>query len=111
MFVSLLHSSEMFALVAPPSFALSVFRIVPKGAEPMTKQTLNDINRQFFGRISNRNDILLTQTELNGVFCIRFAVGAQRTTEQHIQRAFDLLCFEAEQTMLQRDSSVSRFLG
>ena len=114
MFVSLLHSSEMFSLVTPPSFALSVFRIVRNGAEPMRAKTFNHINRQFYGRISDRNDILLTQTQLNDVFCIRFAVGAQRTTETHIQRAFDLLCFEAEQTMLelnQRDPGVAGFMG
>jgi aromatic-L-amino-acid decarboxylase len=50
---------------------------------------------QFYARISARNNILLTRTMLNGVFCIRFAVGVQRTDEEHIRRAFDLLCAEA----------------
>jgi len=53
------------------------------------------LNRIFFRRISARHDLLLTQTELNGVFCIRLAVGAARTEETHIKRAFELLVSEA----------------
>ena len=39
---------------------------------------------------------MLTQTVLNGVFCIRFAIGAERTEVFHINQAFNLLQKEAE---------------
>jgi aromatic-L-amino-acid/L-tryptophan decarboxylase len=61
--------------------------------------SLNNLNRLFYGRISARDDILLTQTVLNGVFCIRLAVGAARTDSIHIQKAYDLLNKEAELTI------------
>ncbi|KIM79842.1 hypothetical protein PILCRDRAFT_10021 [Piloderma croceum F 1598] len=95
-FASMIRSSSQFALVTPPSYALSVFRLEPKGIEQSNVESLNNLNRLFYERISARSDILLTRTELNGIFCIRFAVGAARTDETHIQRAFDLLCTEAE---------------
>ena len=78
---------------------MSVFRLEPPGS---AADALNDLNRLFFRRISARRDIILTQTELNGIFCIRFAVGATRTNETHIQKAYDLLCVEAEQAMATR---------
>jgi aromatic-L-amino-acid decarboxylase len=98
-FASMIRSSTQFSLVTPPSYALSVFRLDPKGNQPLDTESLNELNRLFYGRISARNDVLLTQTELNGIFCIRFAVGSARTEESHIRRAFDLLCAEAELTI------------
>ena len=50
----------------------------------------------FYGRISARSDIALTQTDLNGIFCIRMAVGTERTSEDHIRRAYNILCQEAK---------------
>lgn len=41
---------------------------------------------------------MLTQTELDDVFCIRFVVGAQRTTDAHVRRAFDVISAEADRT-------------
>jgi len=38
---------------------------------------------------------MLTQTSLNGIFCVRFAVGATRTNEIHIQEAFNIIIKEA----------------
>lgn len=79
-------------LVTRPSLALSVFRLNPGiGATANTLTDLNDLNRVFYDRISARHDILLTQTILNGITCLRFAVGAYRTEERHIDQAFNLL--------------------
>lgn len=46
--------------------------------------------------MSARNDIFLTQTILNGAFCIRFSIGAELTTEDDICRAVDTLIEEAK---------------
>jgi len=98
-FVSLIESSSEFSLVTPPSFALSVFRLTPHAALPnveLTDHLLNDLNRSFYARISARPDILLTQTMLNGTFCVRFAVGAARTRKEHIDKAWALIQEEAD---------------
>ena len=39
--------------------------------------------------------MILTQTTLNGIFCIRFAVGAARTEISHIEGAFKNIQEEA----------------
>ncbi|KZT64413.1 hypothetical protein DAEQUDRAFT_732637 [Daedalea quercina L-15889] len=99
-FVSLIKTSPTFALVTKPSFALSVFRIV---ADPVAlslgvslgSDALNDLNRTFYAHVSARGEILLTQTQLNGTFCVRFAVGAERTRKEHIDKAWTLIQEEA----------------
>ena len=90
--MDLVQKSDILELVTEPSLALSVFRLNPYiGAARYSLTDLNDLNRVFYDRISARHDILLTQTVLNGVACIRFAVGVLRTEERHIDKAFKLL--------------------
>lgn len=89
-------------MVTPPTLALTVFRLEPstpldklEGAAGDRLEKLNSLNKYFFELISSRTEIYLTQTILNGVHCIRFAVGAERTTDKHVNGAFDLLEEEA----------------
>lgn len=95
-FASLVKTSPSFALVTSPSFALTVFRVVADpGALGRGADALNDLNRAFYARVSARGEIFLTQTQLNGTFCVRFAVGAERTRREHIDRAWALIQEEA----------------
>ena len=70
-------------LVTAPSLILSVFRIVPKHElypqilYPL--EELNELNRIYFSRLSSRSDIMVVSTTINGIYCIRFAVG-QKTS-------------------------------
>lgn len=102
-FATLIQNTDNFSLVTQPSLALTVFRLVPQlkaDDQPVLSfESLNDLNRLFYGRISARNDIMMTQTNLNGIFCIRFVTGATRTTEAHVRAAYDILCKEAETTL------------
>ncbi|KAF9017992.1 hypothetical protein BDZ89DRAFT_1140313 [Hymenopellis radicata] len=92
-FVSLVEKSPVIKLVTPPSFTLSVFRLCPREGG---LAELNNLNRMFFARISARTDIYLTQTMLNDVYCVRFAVGAALTEEAHIRKAYEVIEKEAE---------------
>lgn len=102
-FVTLIQNADNFSLVTKPSLALTVFRLVPvskaDGQLALSLESLNELNRLFYGRISARTDIMMTQTNLNGIFCIRFVTGAMRTTEVHVRTAYDILCKEAENTL------------
>ncbi|EIW80802.1 hypothetical protein CONPUDRAFT_144722 [Coniophora puteana RWD-64-598 SS2] len=70
---------------------------------PLSEPQLNALNRAFYARVCARPDIMLTQTDLLGTFCIRLAVGAARTSEKHMQAAFDLLTEEAQATLKEWD--------
>ena len=51
----------------------------------VVEDALNDLNKDYYSRVSSRNDIALTQTKMNGTFCIRFAIGAARTQKAHVE--------------------------
>ncbi|KAJ3508038.1 hypothetical protein NLJ89_g5971 [Agrocybe chaxingu] len=100
LFAQQVETSEHLQLVTKPSLALTVFRLVPKPESPdqpkFSLGSLNELNRIFFGRLSARDNIMLTQTSLNGIFCVRLAVGAARTTEEHVRQAYDIVNKEAK---------------
>jgi len=117
-FQNRLSETQLLELVTTPSLSLSVFRIPPSALTTSTTsssssqlqpdvdkspkpklETMNDLNQSFYSRLSSRNDILLTQTVLNGVFCIRLAIGAERTRSHDIDRAYEILVEEAERTV------------
>jgi len=102
-FANLLRSSQNFEIITPPSFALVVFRIVPPSLPPKPSRlaSLNGLNRIFSRRVSGRAEIFIIQTDLQGTFCLRFAIGAQRTEEHHIEAAFRLFEEEAEKSLIE----------
>ena len=110
-FASLVNASDELSFVTRPSLALSVFRVVPKPRDAnqaaFSVDSLNNLNRDVFARLSARRDIMLTQTSLNGIFCIRFAVGATRTNEGHIQGAYNTIIEEATSALEAWNSALS----
>lgn len=98
-FASLVESSKELRLAANPSFALSVFCVrVPDGT-PDSALIQNELTLKLSQQLSARKDMTITRTVLNGVYCIRFAVGAERTEERHVDAAFSLIIGEARQVM------------
>jgi aromatic-L-amino-acid decarboxylase len=92
LFAERVRASPIFELVTPPSFALSVFRLLP-GSEGSTKEleVVNTLNRVFYSDLQTRPNIALTQTSLGEVFCVRLAVGAARTEESDIDNAWETI--------------------
>ena len=87
-----IRACPIFELVTPPSFALSVFRLIPKPVGGTTElESLNVLNRAFYDDLRSRPDIALTQTTVGKVFCIRLAVGASRTEQSDIDNAWDII--------------------
>jgi aromatic-L-amino-acid/L-tryptophan decarboxylase len=78
--------------VTPPSFALTVFRLLP-GSAGNTEELddVNTLNKAFYSDLQSRPDLALTQTLLGGVFCVRFAVGAARTEQKDIDKAWTII--------------------
>jgi len=62
---------ELLELVTQPSFSLSVFRIAPAAVPELSADELNDLNQLYHRRLDERKDLILTQTKLDDVHCIR----------------------------------------
>ncbi|KAL5482501.1 BZZ1 [Sanghuangporus weigelae] len=106
-FVSLVQSSGELLLVAPPSFAISVFHVgAPADAENKLA-TQNRLTQALYKRLGERRDIVLTKTVLNDIFCIRFAVGSAWTEERHIDAAYAIIMNEAR-VVIAEDSQLNR---
>lgn len=62
---------EILELVTQPSFSLSVFRIAPAAVPKLSAVELNDLSKRYYQRLYERKDLMLTQTDLDGVHCVR----------------------------------------
>jgi len=91
-FVDRIRASRNFKLVTPPSFALTVFRLLPGSAgNTEDLERVNALNRTFYSNLESRHDIMLTQTMLGRIFCVRFAVGATMTVQSDIDNAWSII--------------------
>ena len=103
-FVSLLRSAPEFELVTTPVLALSVFRLKPPAtalaSESDSEVAANVLNRALAARLSTESDkILITPPVINGMACLRFAIGAQRTEKEHVERAWELIMACAKEVL------------
>lgn len=93
----IVRANSDFEIVAKPSLALLCFRLVRPG---LTEDELNELNKVLHSRLEHRTDLILTQTVLKSaegrdMFCIRFAMGVQRTTMQDVQEVWTEVVKEA----------------
>lgn len=79
-----------------PSFSLSVFQVRAQEHVADKAAAQNALTQKLYEILDARNDISITKTLLNGVLSIRFAVGAVRTEERHIDYAFQLIQEQAK---------------
>ncbi|KAG1818036.1 pyridoxal phosphate-dependent transferase [Suillus subaureus] len=94
-FAQCIYESDLFSVVTKPSLAMTVFRMAPKSLPHLGASELNALNRAFYARLAARSDIAITQTDLNGVFCVRMVIGAEQTVEGDIEQALVLMKEEA----------------
>ncbi|KAE8261458.1 hypothetical protein A4X03_0g3236, partial [Tilletia caries] len=88
-----------FEFVAPPRWALVVFRLNPSCIKGQSSE-LDDLNRRFMDRLNARSaELMLTQTVLPEIgVCIRYVVGQPRLREHHVIKAFKIVKECAEET-------------
>ena len=80
-----------FELCVPPSLALLVFRLSPT-ALGISEIEADKLNREMYDRINQRKDLMLTQTLLpGGVFCVRWAIGAESTRWVDVEEAWEVV--------------------
>ncbi len=86
-----------FEIMAPVLFSLVCFRFHPPRIDEIQLQRLN---RNLLDAVNRTGEVLLSHTELNGKFTLRLAVGNLRTTQAHLDRAWELLQAKARDLTL-----------
>ena len=68
-------------LCAPRPFSVVCFR----------KEGSDEENEAILERVNASGEIFISHTKLNGRYVLRLAVGNERTTEEDVRRAWDVL--------------------
>ena len=80
-FAAHVESDSRFEIVAPVPFSSVCFRL----------KTTDEENQSLIDRVNATGKIFISQTRLNGKLTIHFTVGNLRTTEDHVDAAWDLI--------------------
>jgi aromatic-L-amino-acid decarboxylase len=87
-FAGWVEQAADWEVVAPVPFSLVVFRHAPAG---MTDAEADAHNERVMAAVNASGRALLSHTRVRGRLVLRLAVGNLRTTESHVQAAWDLL--------------------
>ena len=77
-----------FERLAPVPFSVVAFRFRPPGEED---RRLDALNAAILDRVNASGEVFLSHTRVRDRYAIRLAVGNLRTTEEHVERAWELL--------------------
>ena len=117
---------DLFRVVTPPAFALTVLTVVPraggkmevdaggasrpgvsdglaKDGVPETEDqgllAANRITKEVYELVNLRGEIFLTSGVVNGVYAIRVVSANPKADEEHLRKAFDILVATAEEVL------------
>lgn len=78
-----------FELLAPVPLSLVCFRYKP--ASFTGHENLNQINEELLRELNHTGKIFLTHTKLNGQYTLRMSIAGTLTTQQHVEKAWELI--------------------
>nr|UUJ74935.1 tyrosine decarboxylase [Cephalotaxus hainanensis] len=87
-FENLVTRDSRFEVMAPRTFALVCFRVLPPANDPDDGHTLNS---SLLDAVNESGRIYLSHTVLSGMYTLRFSVGGTLTEVQHVIAAWKLL--------------------
>lgn len=93
-FAGRVEESDAWEMLAPVPFSVVCFRAhtrVEGETDEARAARLDALNERLMNAANASGEIFLSHTKLNGVFTLRLAVGNIRTTERHVERAWELL--------------------
>ncbi|KAK9326313.1 pyridoxal phosphate-dependent transferase [Lipomyces orientalis] len=93
-FTKLIQSRpDLFSIVTPPRFGLSVFQIVPSNSD----ESAGDLTKRVADRINNGKVLFLTTSAVDGKMCIRVVTGSPWATDKAMTQAFDYILAISEE--------------
>ncbi|RDW77181.1 aromatic-L-amino-acid decarboxylase [Coleophoma cylindrospora] len=108
-FHSLLKSrSDLFEVVTGPSFALTVFNIVPK---TQGKEEQDKITKAVYELVNERGEIYITHSVIAGIYVIRVVSANPLAEEKYMKKAFDVLVDTTEELRDGKASSRKKVEG
>ncbi|KAK5794732.1 hypothetical protein PVK06_035973 [Gossypium arboreum] len=106
-FQKLVESDNRFEVVVPRNFAMVCFRVLPTTlkkepngcniesgnieAKLVDPEYANDFNRNLLEMMNASSKVFMTHTIVEGIYVIRFAVGATLTEDKHVIKAWKVV--------------------
>ncbi|XP_057438483.1 tyrosine decarboxylase 2 [Lotus japonicus] len=87
-FEELVGQDTRFKAVAPRTFSLICFRLLPPSN---SEDHGNKLNRDLLESVNSTGKIFITHTVLSGEYILRLAVGAPLTEKRHVTMAWQIL--------------------
>lgn len=107
-FAGLLETrKDLFEIITGPSFALTVFNIVPKVSG---KEEQDKITKDVYELVNKRGEIYITSSVVGGVYVIRVVSANPMAEEKYLRKAFKILVETTEELRdgaLLRDQSLN----
>jgi len=88
-FESQVIASRDFEIMAPVPLSLVCFRYRPSCI--IGTENLNRVNEELLGKLNASGKIFLTHTKLKGQYTLRMSIGGTLTTQEHVEKAWDLI--------------------
>jgi aromatic-L-amino-acid decarboxylase len=88
LFASWVDETDGFERLAPVPFSVVCFRALP--ARSGSDAEIDAFNERLVEAVNRGGEIFVSHTRLQGRFVIRLAIGNLRTTEHHVDRAWEL---------------------
>lgn len=87
-FEELVSQDTRFEIIAPRTFSLVCFRLLPP---PNSEDHCNKLNHDLLDLVNSTGSVFITHTVLSGDYILRFAVGAPLTEKRHVNVAWQIL--------------------
>ncbi|KAL8552205.1 hypothetical protein ACS0TY_001049 [Phlomoides rotata] len=87
-FEELVKLDSRFEVVAPRTFSLVCFRVLPTGNN---EERANSLNRELLEIVNSTGKLFISHTVLSNKYVLRLAVGAPLTEEKHVVGAWKTL--------------------
>ncbi|KAI9778823.1 MAG: hypothetical protein M1835_004834 [Candelina submexicana] len=105
-----LSRPDLFRVLTPPAFALTVFTVVPqqRGDDrngfrvDMGKKSdvdANSLTKGVYEMINERGEIFLTSSVIGGTYAIRVVSANPKAEEKYVRNAFEIIVRTAEEVL------------
>ena len=85
---------DLFEIVTPPAFALTVFRMRGSNKDERDRRT-----KSLYDKLNKSGKLWLTSTQLEEETAVRFMTANHLTTHEHVVEALRLIVATAETIM------------
>ena len=86
--------ADLFEIVVPPAFALTVFAV-----KAALREESNHLTKVVYEAVNADGEIFITSTVVDGIYAIRVVGGGPKVREEVLRRAFLILVSKTEEVL------------